>query len=62
MRKSSWRSGILKWLGYLVILLGFALLQINIVPRQDDTVKTIMLVLSLIPEFWLIQVWNQLFI
>ena len=58
-RKSDRRSRILEWIGHLGIIIGFGLLQINIVRIQDDAFQTIMLLLSLIPEFWLIWAWNS---
>ena len=48
------------WLGSLVIIMAFGLLQSKVVQLQDGWVQSILLILSLAPEFWLIWVWNSL--
>ena len=48
------------WLGSLVIIMAFTLLQSQVVQLQDGWVQSVLLILSLIPEFWLIWVWNGL--
>jgi hypothetical protein len=51
---------IMAWLGFLGILTGFFLLQINIVQASKGGMQSILLIFSLIPEYWLIIFWNSL--
>jgi hypothetical protein len=47
------------WLGFLVIVLGFGFLQAQIVQLPGGWLQSILLILSILPEFWLIWVWNR---
>lgn len=49
------------WLGFLVIIIGFGLLQTKITQVSGGSLQSILLILSILPEFWLIWVWNNLF-
>ena len=49
------------WLGFISIILGFGLLQTKIVLIPGTSVQNILLILSILPEFWLIWTWNSLF-
>ena len=52
----------LAWLGFLGILIGFFVLQVNIVQASKGGLQSILLILSIIPEFWLIwalNIWSQ---
>lgn len=49
------------WLGSIAIILGFGLLQAQIVQLPEGWLQSVLLVLSIVPEFWLIWIWNSLF-
>ena len=53
-------SQITAWMGFLGILAGFFVLQINIIQSSKGGLESILLILSLIPEYWLIIFWNSL--
>ena len=57
----NWRSQVALWTGYAGIVLAFCLLQVRIVQLPRDGFQSVLLMLSIIPEFWLIWVWNNLF-
>jgi hypothetical protein len=59
--KSSKLSQLLYWFGFLVTLVGFGLLQTKILQLPESSFQSILLILSILPEFWLIWVWNSLF-
>jgi hypothetical protein len=46
------------WLGFIGIIIGFGILQANIVQLPEGWLQNILLILSTIPEFWLIWVWG----
>ena len=54
-------SQIVAWAGFLGILAGFFVLQIKLDQLSEGGMQNILLILSIIPEFWLILVWNGLF-
>lgn len=62
-RKStaSWLSHMTTWLGVIGVVAGFGLLQTKIVQLPAGWLQNILLILSLIPEFWLIWVWDGRF-
>jgi hypothetical protein len=47
------------WLGFLGIMIGFGLLQAKIVQLPQGWFQSILLILSILPELWLIWVWNR---
>jgi hypothetical protein len=49
------------WLGVVGIVAGFGILQAKIVQLPAGWFQNILLILSLIPEFWLIWVWDSWF-
>jgi hypothetical protein len=49
------------WSGFIGIMIGFFLIQVKIMQVSKDGFQTLILLLLLIPEFWLIKVWNSLF-
>ena len=57
----NWRSQATLWTGYAGIVIAFCLLQIRIVQLPRDGFQSILLLLSILPEFWLIWVWDNLF-
>ena len=59
--KSNKLSWISSWLGFLVIIIGFGILQTKIIQLPGNSIQSILLILSIVPEFWLILVWNSLF-
>ena len=54
-------SQITAWTGLLGIIVGFFLVQARIIELANGGFQTLLLLLVLIPEFWLIKVWNTLF-
>jgi hypothetical protein len=59
--KSNLLSDVMAWSGFLGVLMGFFLLQINIVQVSKGGLQSVLLILSIIPEFWLIWVLNSWF-
>jgi len=57
-QKSNLTSQVVGWLGSIGIMIGFSLLQSSIVHGSKDWIQSILLILSIIPEFWLILLWN----
>lgn len=57
--KSKLLSQTMAWAGFLGIIVGFFVLQINIVQVSKGGLQSILLILSIIPEFWLIWVLNS---
>ena len=49
------------WAGFLGIIAGFFVLQVKVVQTPKDWFQTVLLIALLIPELWLIWVWNSLF-
>jgi hypothetical protein len=49
------------WLGSMAIIIGFGVLQARVVQLPEGWLQSVLLILSIIPEFWLIWVWNSLF-
>lgn len=49
------------WLGSIVIIIGFGVLQANVIQFPAGWLQSILLILSIVPEFWLIWFWNSLF-
>lgn len=58
--KSNKRSQVFSWFGFIAILIGFGLLQTKILQLPESPLQSILLILSILPEFWLIWVWNSL--
>lgn len=54
-------SQISTWLGFIVIIIGFGMLQANIIQLPKGWLQGVLLTLSLLPEFLLIWVWNARF-
>lgn len=59
--RSHWLAEIIAWTGFIAIIAGSFLLQIQIRPLSGDWAQTILLILSVIAELWLIRVWNGWF-
>ena len=55
----NWRSQLLPWVGSMAIIIGFGILQANVVRLPETWVQNVFLILSIIPEFWLIWLWNS---
>jgi hypothetical protein len=59
--KLRWMAQAAAWIGFIVLALGFSMLQVKIILL--DTTWTILLeLLTTAVEFWLILLWNHLFI
>jgi hypothetical protein len=63
MQKQKYKllSQVMAWSGLVVIIGGFFILQVDITRMPQDGVQTLLLILLLIPEIWLVQLWNSLF-
>ncbi|HUE99115.1 MAG TPA: hypothetical protein VMN99_07655 [Anaerolineales bacterium] len=59
--KSNNLTEISTWLGFIGIIIGFAILQTKVVQLPEGWLQSVLLILSIIPEFGLIWVWNGLF-
>jgi len=59
--QSTWLTRLTAWSGFAAILIGFFVLQVKIMQLPKDLSQTIILLVLLIPEFWLLWVWNSLF-
>jgi hypothetical protein len=59
--KSNAFSRVTAWLGFIGIVIGFGILQANIIQLPEGWLQTFLLILSIIPEFWLISVWHTHF-
>ena len=60
--KSNWTAQIVAWSGSLIVIIGFGVLQVKIVQLPRDGFQSVLLILSIIPEFWLVWVWNSLLV
>ena len=54
-------SQIMVWVGSIGIILSFGILQAQVIQLPEGWIQNSLLILSIIPEFWLILVWNNLF-
>ena len=54
-------SQVIAWSGFIGIITGFFILQVNITQLPKDWFQTLLFILLLIPELGLIWVWNSLF-
>lgn len=59
--KSNWLSQVMVWSGSIGIIICFGILQVKIIQLPKDWFQNVLLIFSIIPEFWLILVWNNLF-
>lgn len=60
-QKSKLLSQIIAWSGLIGIVGGFFILQVDITRMPRDGFQTLLLILLLVPEIWLVQFWNSLF-
>ena len=58
---SNWVSSTLAWTGSIGIILGFFLLQARLMLLPNDWIQTTLFILTVIFEFWVIWLWNNLF-
>jgi len=61
MPRSNWLTQVTAWLGSIVIIAGFGLLQVKIMQGSKDWFQTLLLILVVIFETWLIWVWDSRF-
>lgn len=59
--KSNWLSQVMVWSGSIGIIICFGILQVKIDQLQKDWFQNALLIFSIILEFWLILVWNNLY-
>jgi len=57
----NWLSQVMVWVGSLGIIVASTFLQMQITSLAQDWVQTLMLILSVLGEVWLIWGWNSLF-
>jgi hypothetical protein len=60
-QKSKVLSQIVAWSGLIAIIGGFFIVQVDITRMPRDGFQTLLLILVLVPEIWLVQFWNSLF-
>jgi hypothetical protein len=60
-QKSRLLSQVVAWSGLVAIIGGFFILQVDVTRMPQDGFQTLLLILLLIPEIWLVQLWNSLF-
>jgi hypothetical protein len=60
-QKSKLLSQVIAWSGLIGIVGGFFILQVDITRMPRDGFQTLLLILLLVPEIWLVQFWNSLF-
>jgi len=60
-QKSKLVSQVIAWSGLIGIVGGFFILQMDITRMPRDGFQTLLLILLLVPEIWLVQFWNSLF-
>jgi hypothetical protein len=60
-QKSRLISQVIAWAGLIAIVGGFFMLQVDITRLPGDGFQTLLLILLLVPEIWLVQFWNSLF-
>ncbi len=60
-QKSRLFSQIIAWSGLIAIVGGFFIVQVDITRMPQNGFQTLLLVLLLVPEIWLVQFWNSLF-
>lgn len=58
---SNWLSQVIVWSGCIGLIIGFYILQVKIVQLSKDWFQNVLLIFSVILEFWLIRVWDNLF-
>jgi len=59
--KLAWFANVIAWSGFIGIILGFSVLQVRIIQLPSDWFQNVALILSIIPEYWLILAWNNRF-
>ena len=59
--KSNKLTQILAWMGCIAIIICFGILQTKVVQLPEGWLQSVLLILSIIPEFWLIWICNSLF-
>jgi hypothetical protein len=60
-QKSKLLTQVIAWSGLIGIVGGFFILQVDITRMPRDGFQTLLLILLLVPEIWLVQFWNSLF-
>lgn len=58
---AGWFSTLLLWSGFAITIIGFFFLEANLDRALRGWVHTVVLVLTVLVEFWLVWVWNSLF-
>ena len=59
--RSSLLSQLMAWSGLLALIAGFFILQVRIIQVAKGGFQTVLLILLLLQEIWLIQYWNSRF-
>jgi hypothetical protein len=58
--RASWATKITAWTGFIVIILGFFMLQVRI-DHFAEGLTIVLQILTVAVEFWLLWTWNSLF-
>lgn len=59
-KQSNVFSRMIAWFGFLGIIAGFFVVQAKLIQLPDDWFRTLLSIVLLIFEFWLLWVWNSL--
>jgi hypothetical protein len=59
--KSNWLADVTAWLGSIAIIAAFGLLQVKVIQMSEGWFQTLLLILAVISEIWLIWVWDSWF-
>jgi hypothetical protein len=54
-------SQVIAWSGFIGLIVCFGILQAQLIQLPEGWLQIVLLILSIILEFWLILVWNNLF-
>jgi hypothetical protein len=57
----NWLSEVAAWTGSICIIMSFGIIQAQVVQLPEGWFQNVLLLLSIIPEFWLIWVWDSRF-
>lgn len=58
--RGTWKKAAAAWVGFIIIIAGFLMLEIKIYQLANQWTITLEIV-STVVEFWVIWIWNSLF-
>jgi hypothetical protein len=59
--RADWISPAVGWVGSISIILGFFWLQVRMDQLTRDWLNSVLLIISILVEVWLVWIWNSLF-